>query len=232
MTLIRAAGRRDRDTATLAATGNSGVKDASTRTIAHRTMNRGIDYALRTAAVIVGAVAMINVHEAAHTAVARLAGDPYAWYIFYQSTPSGGFGCLGCNVYDPGRLSLQGNLSVLLSGVVATQIVAFALLAFRRQWRHRPWSGLLTTLTVVFYADLPVQIIQGVAADVAQRQELGSGDLATTMLLLSAGQDELVWLLKLLLLVVGVVLSAFALRVWRGGRAEQHCEVALRQAAV
>ena len=67
MTFIRAAGRRDRDTAALAATGNWGVKNAGTRTLAHRTMNRGIDYALRTAVVIGGAVAMINVHEAARS---------------------------------------------------------------------------------------------------------------------------------------------------------------------
>jgi hypothetical protein len=66
------------------------------------------------------------IHELGHTILARLLGDPNS--VFYLVKIEADSACLGCNIYDQGKLSWGANLFVSLGGLLATQFVALAAL--------------------------------------------------------------------------------------------------------
>lgn len=165
---------------------------------------------------VVGFVAMVNLHEVAHTAAARLAGDRTAVYYLYRHQPGGD--CFGCNVYDDRRLGYAGNLGVTVAGVIATQLAALALLAAARRRRGANTRTALRVLAGVCLLDLPLQVAQALAADVAHQQRLTRVDLADTLYLLSTRLSVSTGVLEAILVVLGVAVLVAALRLLRTAR--------------
>ncbi len=113
---------------------------------------------------------MVNWHEIGHTLSARAFGDAQAVYRLYARYPGGGY-CLGCNSYDPLRLSFWGRAAVALGGAAFTQTAALilALGAARRSGAARsPWLA----AAGVFAADLPLQVLQTLRPDVLRLSSL------------------------------------------------------------
>lgn len=102
---------------------------------------------------------VILIHEIGHVAVARLFGDNQASYFLYKRYPSGGF-CIGC--FNFGILSDTGSLFVKIGGVIFTQLFFIALVLARKKRSLNFVPRLpMTILAVLFFLDLPFQILQG-----------------------------------------------------------------------
>jgi hypothetical protein len=160
-------------------------------------------------AVIALAVAL-NVHELGHTAVARLAGDSNAMYFLFQHDP-GGSTCIGCNIYDEGRLSYLGNIAVTIAGVAVTQSIVLVLIIFgsRKQLSsHKRQIVLLIAFT--FLLDAPLQVFQAAHANIASQQHLTRVDLADTIFLIAQRTPLSPTMFKALL-VIGMILYFLAL---------------------
>jgi hypothetical protein len=118
-------------------------------------------------------VLMILVHEAGHTAVARLLGDGRATFTLYSSH------CVGCNLYDSQRLGPWGNVAVSLGGVwgtMALTAVAVTVLAWRGRPRWVPRWLLAEVIVICFAGDLVWQFVQAVQGlPVPAREPVGWG---------------------------------------------------------
>ena len=127
---------------------------------------------------------MINVHEIGHTLLARALGDGDAVYYLYKQFDADK-ACFGCNIYDARKLSELGNLLVSLGGVLASQLVVFALVWV---WRRRAWVRepryLIVTAIILFASDVPFQVFRGIQADIASQAGLVRVDLADFLYLL------------------------------------------------
>jgi hypothetical protein len=127
-------------------------------------------------------VVMVDVHELAHTAAARLGGDRGAAYYLYRHHPGGD--CLGCNVYDERRLGYGANIAVTVAGVLVTQVAALGLLVIGARRRAGTWARAAWLVAAgVFFLDLSLQVGQALAADVAHQTRLSRVDLADTLYL-------------------------------------------------
>ena len=102
---------------------------------------------------------VIIIHEMGHVAVARLFGDNEASYFLYRRYPTGGF-CIGC--YTFGVLSDTGTAFVKIGGVIFTQFIFLATLAaLKTKVVNFAPRVPMTILAVLFFLDLPFQILQG-----------------------------------------------------------------------
>lgn len=115
--------------------------------------------------------AMIVTHEAGHTVVARLSGDPRAYFLL--SGPD----CTGCNVYDSRLLTPWGNVAVSVGGVAFTMLLtvaAVAVLGWGRRPRWVPRWLLLEVILICFGGDLVWQFVQAIQQlPVPEREPLG-----------------------------------------------------------
>ena len=159
--------------------------------------------ALWVVAALVLTFLMINIHEIGHTAAARLAGDPHASYSLYRRYPDGQFDCIGCNAYDPQRLSFWGKWWVVVAGVQATQMVALLSLIGLRSarrgsvvWLWRLWIAILVGGDAVW------QTVQAVGAPVATQTQLTNVDFADALYLLHEHKGYSVGALKVVLVVL------------------------------
>ncbi len=156
----------------------------------------------------------VVIHEAGHTALARLLGDPASTFYLYQITPKSA--CLGCNVYDDKKLTQVGNLLVSIGGLLFTQAAAiFTLFVAGRlppgSFRRR----LLIVYGLVFaFLDVPLQVIQGLAANVAGQSALTGVDLADCLYLASRLTGISPADLKIALLILAFVYLGLVYR-WR-----------------
>jgi hypothetical protein len=157
-------------------------------------------------------VIFVVVHEVGHTILARLLGDPQSVFYLYkfdeQST------CLGCNIYDPYKLSWGGNLLVSLGGLAATQLSALVLLFLRRGTHHHLWSRVFGTLGLAFaFLDVPVQVVQGLLYNLDTHTWPTNTDLTDFMLLIQGRVGGSQLLLKGTLLAPAVIYLAGVLRL-------------------
>ena len=114
---------------------------------------------LFTALFQLAILVVIVVHEYVHVAVARLFGDRQASYSLYRRYPTGGF-CIGC--YSFGVLSNTASTFVKIGGVIFTQLFFIALGATLKTKTVSFTTRLpMTILAVLFFLDLPFQILQG-----------------------------------------------------------------------
>lgn len=163
---------------------------------------------------VVGLFVMVNVHEMAHTAAARAGGDPGAVYYLYRRYPGGD--CLGCNIYDERRLGYAANLAVTVAGVLVTQVAALGVLA--AAGRRRPETrarAVLLVLAGVCFLDLPLQVGQALAADVAHQSRLTRVDLADTLYLIGTRVPVTTSVLKAALAAAALLLVWTAVVVYR-----------------
>jgi hypothetical protein len=127
---------------------------------------------------------MLNAHELGHTLLARLAGDENATYYLYKQFDLDK-ACVGCNVYDPRKLSDLGNLVVTLGGVLATALVLLIQVwVWRRPGRARVYPYLVITAIITVASDVPFQVFRGMQADVAGQSGLTGVDLADFLYIL------------------------------------------------
>lgn len=150
------------------------------------------------------------IHELGHTILARLLGDPNS--VFYLAKIEENSACLGCNIYDPDKLSWGGNLVVSLGGLLATQLVALsALFIVQSRPTNRLWHRILSTIAVGFaFLDVPVQVIQGLLYDLDRHSWPTNVDLMDFMLLLQAMLGVSQGLFKGLLATTAIIyLSSF-----------------------
>lgn len=150
-------------------------------------------------------VAFTVVHELGHTILARLLGDPDS--VFYLARIEGQSYCLGCNIYDPSKLSWGGNLIASLGGLLATQLVALtALYLLRlRHASHLLLRGLSIIALGFAFLDVPVQVIQGLLYNLDHQTWPTNVDLVDFMLLVQGRIGASQLLLKALLLVAAVL---------------------------
>ncbi|MGH7665972.1 MAG: hypothetical protein ACREOA_02935 [Candidatus Dormibacteria bacterium] len=137
-------------------------------------------------AVIALTFLMINIHEIGHTVAARLGGDSTASYHLYQTYRSGELDCIGCNVYDPSKLSFWGKFWNAAGGVLATQAVAIlALGAIRYRVTRRTVGRLLKVFVVIcVIGDALYQTVQALLAPIATQSGLTNVDFADALYLL------------------------------------------------
>lgn len=155
-------------------------------------------------------VFFVVVHEVGHTILARLLGDPDS--IFYLAKIDENNFCLGCNIYDPLKLSWGGNLIVSLGGLLATQAVAlFTLLLLRLRRGNDLSRSLLSTFALAFaFLDVPLQVLQGLVYNLNSNTWPTNVDLMDFMLLVQGRIEGSQLLLKGILLTVAVIyLSGF-----------------------
>ncbi len=155
------------------------------------------------------------VHELGHTVVARLSGDPNSYFTLYRSDANGT--CLGCNVYDPDRLTRNENMLVSLAGLLATQMAAWALLAVSGSVAEHPfWERLLRRSALAFaFLDVIVQVVQGLLYDLGRQTFPTNVDLVDFMLLTSQATGAGQALMKTALWVLGSLYLAAFLLVYR-----------------
>jgi hypothetical protein len=155
------------------------------------------------------------VHELGHTVVARLSGDPNSYFTLYRSDENST--CLGCNVYDPDRLTRNENMLVSLAGLLATQMVAWALLLVSGIVAEHPfWERLLRRSALAFaFLDVIVQVVQGLLYDLGQQTFPTNVDLVDFMLLTSQATGAGQALMKTALWVLGSIYLAAFLLVYR-----------------
>lgn len=157
-------------------------------------------------------VAFTVVHELGHTILARLLGDPDS--VFYLARIEEHSFCLGCNIYDPSKLSWGGNLIVSLGGLLATQLVALtALLLLRLRHVNRLLRQTLSSIALGFaFLDVPVQVIQGLLYNLNHQTWPTNVDLVDFMLLVQGRIGASQLLLKGLMLIAAILyMSGF---VW------------------
>ena len=149
---------------------------------------------------------VILVHEYGHVAVARLFGDAQASYSLYRRYPSGGF-CIGC--YSFGVLSDTGSTFVKLGGVIFTQLFFIAIVVALKTKIVSFTARLpMTILAVLFFLDLPFQILQGFRT---ARDAPKSGiDMADFSHLLSLQTNITPFTIKIVL-VVGFVIYTLSM---------------------
>jgi hypothetical protein len=165
-------------------------------------------------------VAFIVIHELGHTILARLLGDPNA--VFYLAKMDEDSTCLGCNIYDPAKLSWGANLVVSLGGLLATQLFALvALFRLRSGPANISWQRILSTVALGFaFLDVPLQVVQGLFYNLDRHSWPTNVDLMDFMLLLQAKLGASQLLLKgFLFIVTGIYLSAF---VWVYKQSRKH----------
>jgi hypothetical protein len=145
------------------------------------------------------------IHELGHTILARLLGDPDS--VFYLARIEEHSACLGCNIYDPSKLSWGANLIVSLGGLFASQLAALtALFLLRFRFENRFLRQILATIALGFaFLDVPVQVIQGLIYNLNQQTFATNVDLVDAMLLIQEklGASQLV--LKGLLIILAML---------------------------
>lgn len=152
------------------------------------------------------------VHELGHTVAARLSGDPNSYFTLYRFDDNGM--CLGCNVYDPGRLTTPENMLVSIAGLLATQLSAWGLLAVSGWLTGAPfWEGVLRRSALAFaFLDVIVQAVQGLIYDLSRQTFPTNVDLVDFMLLTSQTTGAGQALVKTALALTSLVyLTAFVL---------------------
>jgi hypothetical protein len=165
------------------------------------------------------------VHELGHTILARILGDPES--VFYLARFEAHSTCLGCNIYDPSRLSWAGNLVVSLGGLLATQLVALiALFLLRQPIEKRLYRQFLGTIAFGFaFLDVTVQVLQGLLYNLSHETFPTNVDLVDFMLLVQEKTGASQLLLKGLLLAVTILYLSWFIwfsrqkRVGQKGRA-------------
>ena len=160
-------------------------------------------------------------HEMGHTILARLLGDPASTFYLVKLEESSA--CFGCNIYDQSKLAWGPNLLVSLGGLLATQLLAVALLLFPRYGRGGPrlrrWAG-ATGLSYVFL-DVLVQGVQGLLYDVEQHTWPTDVDLLDVMLLIRQRWPVPQLYLKGTLVLVGAAWLFLSWRHYRRSSTEQ-----------
>jgi hypothetical protein len=151
---------------------------------------------------------VIIIHEIGHVTIARLFGDTQASYSLYKRYPDGGF-CIGC--YSFGVLPPTATSFVKIGGVIFTQFFFIAIfLALRTKIVNFVPRLPATLLAVLFFLDLPLQILQGFRPSPDAPQ---SGiDLADFSQLVALQTNRTAFSIKLALVVVFVIY--FLLMVW------------------
>ena len=131
-------------------------------------------------------IAFTVIHELGHTILARLLGDPGS--VFYLAKIEKHSTCLGCNIYDPAKLSWGANLIVSLGGLLATQLVALTALFLLRLRKNNPLSLRILSFVALGFAflDVPVQAIQGLLYNLNRHSWPTNVDLMDFMLLVQA----------------------------------------------
>lgn len=154
-------------------------------------------------------------HELGHTVVARISGDHGSYFTLYRSDANGT--CLGCNVYDPDRLTRNENMLVSIAGLLATQLAAWALLAVSGSVAEHPfWERLLRRSALAFaFLDVIVQVVQGLLYDLGRQTFPTNVDLVDFMLLTSQATGAGQALMKTALWVLGSIYLAAFLLVYR-----------------
>jgi hypothetical protein len=163
------------------------------------------------------------IHELGHTILARLLGDPDS--VFYLARIEENSACLGCNIYDPSKLSWGANLIVSLGGLFASQLAALtALFLLRLNFDSRLLRGVLATIALGFaFLDVPGQVIQGLIYNLNQQTFATNVDLLDAMLLIQEKLGASQLLLKglitaaAILYLFGFVLFYRLSRVPNGG---------------
>lgn len=148
-----------------------------------RTFKLAVFWVLTT---IVLMFVMVNVHEIGHTIFARAFGDSGAYYTLHSSHfggPGGG-SCWGCNYFNASKLSFSGKLWTSAGGVVATQLVAWLLLALVARWPYGLPAKVLSLGVVLFMSDAAYQTLQGLRANIATQTYLTRVDFADVIWLL------------------------------------------------
>lgn len=154
--------------------------------------------------VFVAGFIMLNIHEIGHTIFARLLGDPQARYVLYQPGE-----CIGCNLYDESKLSPWGNVLNSAAGLIVTQLVALGLVWLSRRRSRNPLArSALGTALVIFLLDVPVQVLQGLVADVNHQTHLTRVDMADVLYLLNSLLGTPVSVLKIALAGAGLLYLA------------------------
>ncbi len=154
-------------------------------------------------ALFVALLLMVNLHEIGHTLAARLFGDRQAVYYLYKSFPNGRV-CFGCNIYDEKKLSTLGNVLVTVAGLLVTQFFVVDLLFLRKIAPLKPlMRRLVNVFILVLLLDLPVQLIQGLAAPTQTQTSLTWVDLADFNYLVSSPLDVSTSVIK-----IGLALAA------------------------
>jgi hypothetical protein len=159
-------------------------------------------------------VSFVVVHEVGHTVLARLLGDPESVFYLVQINREDGGTCLGCNIYDPSKLSPLGNFVVSLGGLGFTQALALgALFLIHQKAIRSPLRRLLAALALSFaFLDVPVQVIQGLLYDLEQHTWPTNVDLMDAMLLIQEATGASQLPLKAILGFLALAyLSAFVL---------------------
>ena len=154
------------------------------------------------------------VHEVGHTVLARLLGDPAATFHLYKITRTSL--CLGCSIYDETKLTPFGNLLVSIGGLLFTQGTAILILFLARRAALGTFCRrLLIGCGLAFaFLDVPVQVVQGLSAKVAQQSGLTGVDLADFLYLSSRQTGISPTYLKVGLLLVALVYLVVVYR-WR-----------------
>lgn len=76
--------------------------------------------------IVPSAFLMFNMHEIGHTFFAKILGDKNAYYVLTRKNENGGR-CLGCNEYDPEKLTNTENAIVQLGGIIfSSQVLALS----------------------------------------------------------------------------------------------------------
>jgi hypothetical protein len=178
-------------------------------------VNRWVRRALLVLLVPVAAFVMVNIHEIGHTFLARLFGDTGATYFLYRYSEDGF--CLGCNVYDEGRLSYLGNVLVTLGGVLFTTVAMILSLLLRKMRPVGRWVRRTAAIfATVCFLDVPLQVWQGIQADVASQTGLVRVDLADFTYLVATGTGLGILPVKVGLLVALIVDAALFVVLYRG----------------
>lgn len=176
----------------------------------------------------------LNLHEIAHTAAARLLGDPNAHYVLYESYPGGGY-ALGRNNYDESLLTPLAVVSVSLSAPLFTRMVAEGIhLLKQRGMRQQPrvfwWA-----LYFIFRFDFSFYVLRNFIGDVFYNQPPEGQDIAQPIHILANGSDTvrlLLWALFIAITAADLWLSRRRIaRFYRGKQAAVTQQTPALQAA-
>ncbi len=156
------------------------------------------------------------IHELGHTLLARLLGDQNS--VFYLVRISRNEMCLGCNIYDPTKLSWGANLVASFGGLMATQAVAItAIFLLRLQSNTRLTRRILGFISMGFVLlDVIVQGLQGLLYNIDDKIFPTNIDLVDVMLLIQSKTGASQILMKAILLAVTILyLSSVISLYWR-----------------